>query len=65
MKQGTGKSSIAGGKVEPRPKAINPSKVAGIGLQEVRMRPHRDLGRGYKAPMNKSSTHKGGTQGKH
>lgn len=52
-------------KIEPMAKAINPGKVADMGLQQVRMRPHKDLGRGYEAPMAKSSNHPRGSQGKH
>jgi hypothetical protein len=65
MKQGTGTSRMGATKVEPMSKAVNPGKVADMGLQQVRMRPHKDLGRGYKAPMAESSTHKAGSQGKH
>ena len=66
MKQGMGNSRSGQQKVEPKPKAINPGTVADIGLQQVRTRGHKDLGRGYKAPMNKSqTTRKGGSQGRH
>lgn len=65
MKQGTGHSAPGSRKIEPRSKAINPGKVADIGLQQVRLRPHKDLGRGYKAPMAGASNHRSGSQGKH
>jgi hypothetical protein len=66
MKQGSASSSGAGSrKIEPISKAINPGTVADIGLQQVRMRPHKDLGRGYKAPMASASNHPCGSQGKH
>jgi hypothetical protein len=65
VKQGSGRSMIGGRKVEPTSKAVNPGKVADMGLQQVRFRQHKDLGRGYKAPMASSSTHPRGTQGKH
>ncbi len=66
MKQGQASSSRAAStKVEPSSKAINPSKVAMIGVHQVVTRAPPDLGRGYHAPMAGSSTHKCGSQGKH
>ena len=65
MKQGSASRSDYKGKTEPMPKAVNPGTVADIGIQQVRYRPHKDLGRGYKAPMASSSTHPSGSQGKH
>ena len=66
MKQGNASSSGPGSrKIEPRSKAINPGDVADIGIQQVRYRPHKDLGRGYKAPMASPSNHPRGSQGKH
>lgn len=65
MKQGRANSNVHEGKTEPMPKAKNPGKVADIGLQSVRFRPHKELGRGYKAPMASGSTHPRGSQGKH
>lgn len=66
MKQGRASSSgPASQKVEPTSKAVNVRKVANIGLQQIMTRPLKDAGRGYKAPMAKSSTHPRGTQGKH
>lgn len=67
MKQGKASSSGPGSrKIEPRPMAINPAAVADIGLQQVRHVPQpMHEGRGYKAPMNGSSNHPRGTQGKH
>jgi len=65
MKQGRGHSARGSTKVEPVSKAKNPGKVADMGLQTVRTRPHKDLGRGYSAPAPKSTTnHKSGSQGK-
>jgi len=65
MKQGTGKSSGAGRKVEPKSRAPNVKKIADMGIHQIRTRPYSNPGEGYKAPMAKSSTHKSGTQGKH
>jgi hypothetical protein len=65
MKQGSGRSFIGGRKIEPRSKAINPGHVADIGLQQVRFRDHKDLGKGYTAPMAGSHHHPRGSQGKH
>ena len=65
MKQGRAGSNMYEPKTEPIPKAKNVGKVADIGLAVVRTRPHADAGRGYKAPMIASCTHKSGSQGKH
>ena len=65
MKQGSGKSSDSGRKIEPRSKAKNPGKVGNIGIQTIRTRPYKNLGDGYKAPMASPTNHKRGTQGKH
>ncbi len=65
MKQGHGYSAPGDMKVEPVAKAKNVGKVADMGLQVVRTRPHKDLGRGFTAPAPVSTTsHKGGSQGK-
>ena len=67
MKQGrAGRDARESTKVEPRSKAKNVSKVADIGIQQVRTMPHTDLGRGYEAPAPVSDTRrKSGSQGKH
>lgn len=65
MKQGRASSNVHEGKTEPNPKAKNVGKVADIGVQQVRTRERKDLGRGYKAPMASASSHKSGSQGKH
>lgn len=66
MKQGTGKSSMAGGKVEPQSQAVSVDKVAGIGIQQIRTQPQELYkGRGYQAPMASSTSHPAGSQGKH
>jgi hypothetical protein len=66
MKQGTGKNTMSGGKVEPTAHAVSVDKVANIGLSIVRTQPQsKELykGRGYEAPMASSTTHKSGSQG--
>ena len=66
MKQGTGKTIVGGGKVEPRSTGVNPGAVGNIGIQNVRTNSQQMYtGRGYQAPMAGSSTHKSGSQGKH
>ena len=66
MKQGTGKSTMSGGKVEPKSKGINPEYAAEIGRQTTH---HRSTpmyeGRGIQAPKASPSTHRSGSQGKH
>ena len=66
MKQGrAGRDVRESTKVEPRSKAKNVSKVADMGIQQVRTRPHTDLGRGFMAPAPVSQkTHKAGSQRK-
>ena len=65
MKQGSTPTTMDGAKREPRAKAKNVGKVADMGLQVVRTRPHKDLGRGYEAPAPVATTrHKSGSQGK-
>lgn len=68
MKQGSGKSSMAGGKSEPRSHAVSVDKVANMGQQIIRTQPPtKELhkGRGYEAPVASCSYHKSGSQGKH
>ncbi len=65
MKQGSGKHASAGGKVEPNPRRVSPGAVSEIGVVQVRTEPHQVGGRGFKAPMNKSQSHKSGSQGRH
>jgi len=68
MKQGTGKSSMSGGKVEPRANAVSVDKVSNIGQQIVRTQPPTKAlysGRGYEAPKPVACTsHRAGSQGK-
>jgi hypothetical protein len=76
MKQGSGRSSHSGGKVEPTPHAVKPAFVAQLGTSmgnhvtekgtvrggSVTM----DAGRGFKAPHDDHCTaHKAGSQGRH
>ena len=67
MKQGSASTRMAGGKVEPNSRAIDPGAVSEIGIRQVHInsRPNLDAGRGYKAPMASSSIHHCGSQGKH
>jgi len=67
MKQGMGKSSMSGGKVEPRSTAVNPEYAAEIGRQTVHVKPvPASLGRGFEAPKPvAATTHKSGSQGRH
>ena len=69
MKQGSGKSLIGGGKVEPRSHAVSVDKVSTIGVQVVRVGSQsKELytGKGYKAPAIKSQTTSNrGSQGRH
>jgi hypothetical protein len=66
MKQGTGKTTVSGGKVEPNSRAVNPEAAAEIGLQKTHIKsvPMYE-GRGLQAPMVGSTSHKSGSQGKH
>lgn len=67
MKQGSGRTTMAGGKVEPRAHAVSVDKVANIGQQIVRTQPpSKELykGRGYEAPKASSTIHHTGSQGK-
>jgi hypothetical protein len=65
-KQGTGKSTISGQKVEPKSQGINPEYAAEIGRQTAH---HRSVpmykDRGIQAPKASASTHKCGSQGKY
>lgn len=67
MKQGTGNSRMGSTKMEPRPRAIAPKVAGSIGQQKIGHSnvPQDATGRGYKAPMASSSTHKSGSQGRH
>ena len=66
MKQGTGKTTVAGTKVEPNSRAVNPEYASEIGKQSVHVNsvPMYE-GRGLKAPMVGSTSHRSGSQGKH
>ena len=76
MKQGSGKSSHSGGKVEPKSHGVNPAYTAQLGtmlgnhvtdegesVKGAFVKMHQ--GRGYSAPENHSDTHHCGSQGRH
>lgn len=75
MKQGSGRSSNAGRKVEPTPHIVSVPSVAQMGsMLGNKATDHSQIlhgvsselykGKGYKAPMNRSmTTHKSGSQG--
>lgn len=66
MKQGTGKSTDSGQKREPIAHAVSPAAASEIGVHQVR---HSSLplyeGRGLEAPMQGTTIHHTGSQGKH
>jgi hypothetical protein len=66
MKQGRPARDVReSSKTEPVSRAVNPSFVGDIGIQQVRTNsvPMYE-GRGLKAPMKSIATHKAGSQGK-
>lgn len=67
MKQGTGNSSMRGGKTDPEPNAVSVAAVSEIGVHQVRngSGPQLYAGRGFEAPMGTCTTHEHGSQGKH
>jgi hypothetical protein len=74
MKQGKATTFGNDSKTEPMSKAINPGAVADIGNMKGNHADTGDMpftstpmdaGRGYRAPGIGSTTHKGGSQGKH
>jgi hypothetical protein len=67
MKQGTGNSSMRGGKTDPEPNAVSPAAVSEIGVHQVHngSGPQMYQGRGLEAPMAGCTTHEHGSQGKH
>ena len=66
MKQGTGNSTNSGQKREPIAHAVSPAAVSEIGIQVVRATslPLYE-GRGLEAPMQGTTNHPCGSQGKH
>ncbi len=66
MKQGTGNSTNSAQKREPIAHAVSPAAVSEIGIHQVR---HTSLplyeGRGLEAPMQGTTNHPTGSQGKH
>jgi hypothetical protein len=66
MRQGRSTRDVKeSSKTEPVSKAVSPSYVGDIGIQQVRTSsvPMYE-GRGLKAPMKSIATHKAGSQGK-
>jgi len=66
MRQGTGNSTQSGQKREPIAHAVNPAAVSEIGVHQIRgtSLPLYE-GRGLEAPMQGTTTHPTGSQGKH
>jgi hypothetical protein len=70
MKQGQASSSKMGStKIEPISRAVSPAAVADMGNQQHYAKGNGPIplyeGRGLKAPMVGSTSHKAGSQGKH
>lgn len=66
MKQGTGNSASGSQKREPISHAVSPAAVSEIGVHQVRTTslPLYE-GRGLQAPMQGTTIHQNGSQGKH
>jgi len=66
MKQGTANNTDSGRKREPIAHAVSPAAVSEIGIQQIRTTslPLYE-GRGLEAPMQGSTIHHCGSQGKH
>lgn len=66
MKDGTGKTTQSGQKREPIAHAVSPAAVSEIGIHQVRgtSLPLYE-GRGLEAPMQGTTIHQRGSQGKH
>jgi hypothetical protein len=66
MKQGTANNSDSGRKREPIAHAVSPAAVSEIGIHEARVNslPLYE-GRGLEAPMQGTTNHPTGSQGKH
>ena len=66
MKQGTANNTNSGQKREPIAHAVSPAAVSEIGIQQVR---NTSIplykGRGLEAPMQGTTIHHCGSQGKH
>lgn len=66
MKQGNSSSSNSGGKREPIAHAVSPAAVSEIGIHQVRSTSiPLYQGRGLEAPMQSTTIHNSGSQGKH
>ncbi len=64
MTQGRSNREVSRPKGEPMAHAVSPAAVSDIGAQVVRtISKPLYKGRGYEAPMNKSQSHSGGSQG--
>lgn len=66
MKQGMGNNTNSGQKREPIVHAVSPAAVSEIGIHQVRSTSvPLYQGRGLEAPMQNSTIHHSGSQGKH
>jgi hypothetical protein len=66
VKQGTGRSSDSGRKVEPKAHGVSPKCVSELGAHQVRTKSvtmYTD--RGIEAPMVGKQSHPRGSQGRH
>lgn len=65
MKQGTGHSTMSGGKTQPRSHGITPAAAAAPGILQTRTRPMAVTTHpGIVAPMAAQTNHPKGSQGK-
>lgn len=66
MKEGTGRTTSTAHKTEPIAHAVNPAAVSEIGIHSIRANslPLYE-GRGLEAPMQGTTIHHTGSQGKH
>lgn len=66
MKQGSGNSTASAQKREPIAHAVSPGAVSEIGIHQVRSASvPLYQGRGLEAPMQGTTSHPTGSQGKH
>ncbi len=74
MKQGTGNSSMSGGKTDPGARTVNPGGVDNLGQAKGDHADGKDFtpritplyaGRGYQAPAIRSTSRKSGSQGEY
>lgn len=65
MKQGSGKNTMAGGKVEPKANAMSVARASQLGIQTAFNKPPLQEGRGFEAPKDSGRTvHPKGSQGR-